>query len=73
MTSQRMQSTSIQNNVQTARQFTQRISNTVQQQRNVMNNQSVLREVIVILYIYIIILVYSCIFIFCNKIQNKNK
>ncbi|XP_060850821.1 death domain-associated protein 6-like isoform X2 [Rhopalosiphum padi] len=31
---QRMQSTSIQNNVQTARQFTQRISNTVQQQRN---------------------------------------
>jgi len=54
MTSQRMQSTSIQNNVQTARQFTQRISNTVQQQRNVMNNQSVLREVIFILYIYYI-------------------
>lgn len=36
---------------QTARQFTQRVSNTVQQQRNVVNNQSVLREVIVILYI----------------------
>jgi len=37
--------------IQTARQFTQRVSNTVQQQRNVINNQSVLREVIVILYI----------------------
>ncbi|KAF0767125.1 interaptin-like [Aphis craccivora] len=30
--------------IQTARQFTQRVSNTVQQQRNVINNQSVLRE-----------------------------
>ncbi|KAE9539395.1 hypothetical protein AGLY_004647 [Aphis glycines] len=30
--------------IQTARQFTQRVLNTVQQQRNVINNQSVLRE-----------------------------
>jgi len=45
------QSTAIQKSVQTARQFTQRVSNTVQQQRNVINNQSVLQEVIVILYV----------------------
>lgn len=45
------QRTAIQKSIQTARQFTQRVSNTVQQQRNVINNQSVLREVIVILYI----------------------
>jgi len=45
-----MRATTFQNSVQTARQITQRISNTVQQQRN-FNNQSVLQEVIVILNI----------------------
>ncbi|XP_015366655.1 PREDICTED: CAP-Gly domain-containing linker protein 1-like isoform X2 [Diuraphis noxia] len=43
VTCQGVQSTSYQKSVQTARQVTQRISNTVQQQRN-FNNQSVLQE-----------------------------
>ncbi|XP_003241599.1 reticulocyte-binding protein 3 isoform X2 [Acyrthosiphon pisum] len=42
-TYQGMRSTSFQNSVQTARQYTQRISNMVQQQRH-FNNQSVLQE-----------------------------
>ncbi|KAL5235627.1 hypothetical protein ACI65C_003037 [Semiaphis heraclei] len=48
-TCQGVQSTSYQKSVQTARQVTQRISNTVQQQRN-FNNQSVMQEVIVLLH-----------------------
>jgi len=58
VTCQGVESTSYQKSVQTARQVTQRISNTVQQQRN-FNNRSVLQEVIVSLHNLLWILLYS--------------